>query len=162
MSNSYGFLKALFVIMVAVITVSVGLFVGQGVGRKEGVREVEAKLRPAIERVFPAPAPEIKVLSGIVKGVYGGTINLEIGDPDDYLPHADGSAPKRQVRYVGVTSATKIYLIDVQKIDRSGSITKTNLALSALRVGDGITVKSDKNIKDAKSFEVTEIEVVRY
>ena len=119
-------------------------------------------MRPAIEKVFPAPAPEIKTLSGVVKGVYGGTINLEIGDPDDYLPHADGSAPKREMRYVGVTSATKIYLVDMAKIDQSGGAAKTTVALSSLRVGDGITVKSSQNIKDAKSFDVTEIELVRY
>ena len=146
----------------AVVVIAVALFFGRMLGKKEGVSEVEATLKPAIEKVFPAPAPDIKIISGLIRGVYGGTINLEISDPNDYLPHANGSAPKKEIRYVAVNSATKISFANLSSVDRSGNIVRTSIALSVLKNGDAVTVKSATNIKDAEKFDATEIELVRY
>ncbi len=162
MDTSSRFLKIILWLVVAVVAIALALFFGRQIGKKEGVSEVEANLRPVLEKTFPTPAPEIHIMSGIVKAVYGGTINFEVSDPNDYIPHADGSAPRKEVRYVGVTSATKISLADLSKIDRSGNIVKTIIALSSLKNGDGVTIKSATNIKDAVKFDATEIELVKY
>lgn len=162
MGSSLKFARVLLGAALVVALLGVGLFFGRRLGEKTGELKAEAELMPVIEKVFPAPLAEIKILSGTVRGVYGGTINLEILDPNDYLPHADGSAPQKQIRYIGVTNVTKIALADIRKVDRGGKIVKTSIQLSDLRAGDMITAKSEENIKDAKSFEVTEIEVVRY
>jgi hypothetical protein len=133
-----------------------GFYLGQVNGKNKGSKEAENKLKPLIDLAFPKPPEEMKNINGVIKGVYGATIDLEINDLNDYLPHLDGSPQKKEIRYVYVTSNTKISLIDSM-----GNIQTKTLKTSDLKIGNAITVYSNENLRNAKKFDATEIQVIK-
>lgn len=156
------FLFVLLIILIAVTAVAFGFYLGQKKGTTTGAIETETKLQPLVDLAFPKPPDDIRNFSGMIKGIYGATINLEINSPEDYLPHVDGTPRKKETRFASLTSKTKIVLIDSAKLDAQGNPKITDLKLADLKAGDTITVRSEQNIKDAKKFDVTKIEMVRY
>jgi hypothetical protein len=119
-------------------------------------------LKSLVDIAFPPPPQEFYSLSGTVKGIYGATINLEIDDPDDYLPHPDGSPRRKQVRFANISSQTKYTLIDFSRLDKNGNPARSSLKLNDIKVGDVITVRSNENIRAAEKFDVTEVELFKY
>lgn len=113
-------------------------------------------------QLIPEPPKEVYKLSGTVRAVYGGTIDFEIEDPDDYLPHPDGTPRKKQVRFVFISSDTLIERTDYSHTTPQGLPTTTKLSSSDLKVGDVITVHSTHNIRDTKQFDATKIQVIDY
>jgi hypothetical protein len=159
--------KQVVTIAALVIMFAAGVFVGLGLGRRQGetlgAAAAEKKLQPLIDLAFPKPPAVIKSFGGTIKDIFGAKITLEIRDPDDYLPHLDGTQPKKELRSVLVASNTKITLVDYTKKDAQGnSPLQMALKLSDLKVGDQINVRSDQNIRDAKEFIATEIELIKY
>ncbi|MEK7630108.1 MAG: hypothetical protein AAB432_01855 [Patescibacteria group bacterium] len=148
--------KVLWVLVVVILIVA-GFYFGQSTG----VKKTEQKLEPIVNLAFPKPSSDIRNFSGTIKNVVGATINLEIRDPNDYLPHTDGTKPKTQIRFVNVTATTKILLIDATKRDKSGNPTITNLKLTDLKAGDWITARSNQNVSDAQKFDATEIDLLK-
>ncbi len=139
-----------------------GFYLGQVNGKNKGSKEAENKYKALIEKAYPAPkAEEIKYLSGIIKGIYGATIDLEINDPNDYIPHTDGTLPKKEIRYIYITSNTKISLLDYTKIDSSGNAQTKTLKSSDLKIGDSINAYSNINLLTEKKFDATEIQVIK-
>ncbi|MEK7113215.1 MAG: hypothetical protein AAB873_00125 [Patescibacteria group bacterium] len=145
---------SLFAVFI-VIALAVGFFAGQWQGKTEGEKIGSEKLQPLIDSVFPEPPANINVLTGIVKGISGATIALEINAIDDYLPHLDGSPRKMETRFATVTPSTKIVFTD------SETGNSRNVNLQDLKTGDVITVVSAENIRNAERFDATELRIVK-
>lgn len=154
--------KTTLTILIGVILLALILAIGFSLGKKQGANETKRNLTPLLNYAFPPPPAEIKTLSGKVTGLSGATIYLEVADPNDYLPHTDGTPRATETRYVGVTKDTAIRLLNYGRIDRQGLPQITALKLSDLKVGDAITVQSEENIKNAEKFDATEINLVKY
>lgn len=159
--------KKNLIIFVVLVLVAAGVLVGTLLGRRqgevEGASRVREELQPLIDRAFPPPPPEITSFGGTIREIYGAKITLEIVDPDDYLPHTDGTPQKKETRYVLVSTATKITLVDYTKRDAAGvSPLVKSLNFSDLKVGDIVNVRSSKNIRDLQEFDASEIKVIKY
>jgi hypothetical protein len=150
------------VIVIVIIAIVAAFYFGRSVEQKQKQEIIETKLQPLVDLTFPKPPSEIFALTGKVKSVFGATVELEVQDPDDYLPHTDGSPYKTQTRFANITSQTKITLVDLKKIDSQGNPLKTPIKLSDLKPGDVITVQSNQNIRNEKKFDVTAIELAKY
>ncbi len=150
--------KTLLISLLVVIVAIGAFFFGQKNGQQSAAPEV-AQLKAIVNDTYPAPI-ETKSLSGTIKSIAGARISLEITDPNDYLPHPDGSARKTETRLANVLSNTTYSLIDYNKIDKDGNFLITKISLADLKIGDQITTHSSTNIKDAKSFDVIAIEKV--
>ena len=144
-----------------VITVLVIIIVGLYLGQKDDGKEIKEEL-PLAELFYPKPPEILMSLSGTIMGIKGGLIALEITDPDDYLPHPDGSPQRKELRFVSLFSDTEVILIDYTNPQPDGSPAVTPLKLSDLREDDEIRVESKENIRDAKEFDAQKIEVIRY
>lgn len=153
----------LTIVLVALFIVAFGggYYFGNKSGLQTGRNEIRASLEPIIQTIYPKPPEDLRVLTGTVKGIYGGTLRLEIFNPDDYLPHADGSPRTTQLRNAITTAETKFVSIDYSKLDTRGNPKITSLAVSAMHVGMKVTVHADHNIRAAEQFDVTKVEVVK-
>lgn len=151
----------IFVLLVATSVFVLGFYMGQRKGIQTEKKEVTEKLQPLVDLAFPKPPEDIRSFAGKILAIYGATINLEIDAPDDYLPHTDGTKRRTEVRFASVTSNTKIIRIDAAKLDAQGNQIKTNIKFSDLKIGDYITARSDTNIRAARKFDVTQIEMVK-
>jgi nitrogen fixation-related uncharacterized protein len=148
-------LVLLIIIAVALAALVAGFLWGKDRGQTTG----EEQYRYLVDRAYPKPPPEMTSLSGTIKAIYGATIDLEIIDPDDYLPHPDGSPQKKEIRFVTITGSTNITLTDYTE---PGYLEAKPLTQSDIKVGDIIKVTSNKNIRDAEKFDAHAIEVIRY
>ncbi len=146
-----------FVAIVALVLVG-GFYYGNQKGRKEGTKATEEKLKPIIDLAYPQ-AEKIDNLTGIVKTVYGAEINFEITDLSDYLPHPDGSPQKKQMRAVSISRFTVLVAV---ALDKQGNPKSSPIKMSDIKIGDTITVWSDQNLKDAKKFDATRIELLKF
>ena len=156
--------KTVLILLVALLVVTgvaLGFYFGQNRGEQKTEETLET-LGALVNQVYPPPPEVMQAMGGTIKNIYGATINLEVLDLDDYLPHADGSPRAREFRFVSVSGATEIVLVDYTKPQQDGSPTITPLAFSDLKPGDEIKVMSKENIRDAKKFDVTRVEVIRY
>lgn len=153
-------------IALPLILLALGLVVGFAAGFYQGERQgattAENRLAPVIDLAFPKPSTEMFALTGAVKRVYGATIELEIDNPDDYLPHPDQSPRAKETRRANVTAATSYAIIDFSKFDATGNPVRTAFALADLKESDIVTVRSTENIRNAESFDVTAVERVTY
>lgn len=150
--------KSIVIAVVLVVIVGVGAYL---FGQQRSNQQAQ-NLQSIVDLAFPPPPQELYTLSGLVKGVYGATINIETDDVDDYLPHPDGSPPRKEVRFANVTAETTYTLVDFIRLDQSGNPTRTPLQLADVKEGDIVIVKSNSNIRSAQKFDVTAVEVVRY
>lgn len=148
--------KAFLIPLLVVILMLAAFFTGQQNSKKETAAEI-SQLKNIVEDVYPAPG-EIKSLNGKVKSIVGARISLEIADPNDYLPHTDGSARRTETRSANVLSNTTYSLVDYSKFDNEGNPAITEISLTDLKAGDQITVRSNANIKNAKSFDVISVD----
>lgn len=154
-------IKIIIGVAIVLLIFVFGFYLGQVNGKNKGVKEAENKFKPLIDLAFPKPPEVMNNINGTIKGIYGATIDLEIKDPNDYLPHLDGSTQKKEIRYVYITSNTKISLLDYTKIDSAGNAQTKTLKSSDLKIRDSITVYSNENLRDAKKFDATEIQVIK-
>ncbi|MDI6778895.1 MAG: hypothetical protein QME25_01685 [Bacteroidota bacterium] len=88
--------------------------------------QTKEDLKKLVDLAFPPPPAEIFSLSGVVKTIVGATIAMEVDDPEDYLPHPDGSPRRKQTRFASLLAETKITLIDTTQLDREGNPKVTN------------------------------------
>jgi len=147
-------------IIIALVLGIGGYLLGQQAGIKKSSEEIK-NLKSLVDLAFPPPPQEMLSLTGTVKGVYGATIQLEIDDPNDYLPRLDNSPRKKQTRNAITSNETSFTLIDYTKIDQEGNPTISQIKLSDIKTGDIITVRSNQNIRNAEKFDVTAVEVVK-
>ena len=152
----------IIVVLVAGASFSGGFYYGITQGEKRGQVIAESQYLPLIDYAFPKPPVDLRSLTGTVKNIYGAELSLEIRNPDDYLPHLDGTPYAMETRTASVSSETQIVRIDTTKIDENGNAEQTALLLSDLKEGDRVTVFTAHNIRDAQQFDVARIELVRY
>mgnify|MGYP001576434955 CR=1 FL=1 len=145
-----------------VIALVGGLAGGYYLGKQSSSESAKRDVRAILDLAFPPPPKEIKSVSGKIKNVQGSVIELEVDDPADYLPHADGSPRKKMTRRVTVGPATKLSAVDYSKFDKAGNPTVLNIAVTELRQGDAVTARADVNIRTTQSFTATKVELVRY
>ncbi|MFH1162038.1 MAG: hypothetical protein V1696_02050 [Candidatus Jorgensenbacteria bacterium] len=145
-----------------IVGFAIGFLVGNVKGKSDGAAAAEQRYSPIVDSLFPKPSAEIKDLSGTVKDIYGASIALEVYDPDDYLPHTDGSPRAKQIRTANVTGSTTYTIIDFGKLDREGNPARVNITFGDLKTGDTVTVHSNENIKSAQTFDITGVDLVRY
>lgn len=154
--------KTLTIASVAIIlalSIAVGFYFGNRRGNNEGKKSVEEKLSPLVNFAFPKPAEKITNLSGIVKEIFGAVINFEITDPNDYLPHLDGTPQKKELRSASVSRITELFL---KTLNKQGNPKTTPIKISDFKVGDTITVYSEQNLRDAKKFDAAKIELLKF
>lgn len=143
------------VVVAIALVFGIGYYVGtrgifSGTSNSEGTRCLSV-----INSVFPKPPDVIKNTSGVVKGIYGALLSVEMANPDDYIPHADGSPAQKVSVGLNVNSQTLI------RIAGSGGSITTPIKLSDIKVGDLIHFWSNSNIRGAKQVDVTLIQVAR-
>ncbi len=139
-----------------------GFFIGQSTGRTEGQKMGEAQYKSVVETIYPKPPEVLNSVTGKVTNIYGAAIEIEINNPEDYLPHTDGTPQTKQTRLVNTTPDTKYLFVDYTKFDKSGLPTQSNGAFSNIKAGDTITVESAANIITEQKFDATKVTLVKY
>ena len=147
-------MKKFLPVLLVVITVGGVYWFGTYQGKRAVQGEVD-RLAPLVDMAVPKPAEVITVTNGSVTAVYGATAVLEIRDPEDYLPHTDGTLPKTAVRYVTITPQTMVV------IQNSDGTTKPGTR-DDVKAGTSITVRTNANIRTAEQFDATEVYVANY
>jgi len=141
--------KLVPVIIIVALAAAYGIY---WYGTQKGEQKAD-ELTPLVEMAFPKPAEVINVINGTVTAVYGATLAIEIENPEDYLPHADGSLRATSTRQATMTPNTVITIDSV-----SGSAAGTS---ADIKVGSAITVRTDANIRTTDKFDAIEISVMQ-
>jgi hypothetical protein len=156
-------MKKTTIIIVCVAVVAIALiasfYFGNKKGKDEGIKATEGKLNPLINLAFPKPSEKITNLTGVIKAIYGATIDFEIADPEDYLPHTDGSSTKKEIRVISLSKTTELFSIT---LDKQGNPKTIPVKLSDLKTGDTITAYSNENIRNSKKFDAVRIELLKF
>lgn len=152
--------KTANILLVIIIAAAVGVG-GYFIGLNKGEERAEARLQSIIDTAYPEPAEVINKVGGKVIGIQGGTINIEITDPDDYLPHPDGTEQKKVTRFANVGGNTEIILVDYTNPQPNGKPAQTSISLSEIKKGDAIKITSKENIREEKSIDVTKVELIK-
>jgi hypothetical protein len=145
------------VTIVLVVAALAATYISQ---KGESEKKRAADIQQAIEkqaREYPIPAV-VKTVSGIVKGVYGATIHLEIDDPQDIIPHTDGTPRRKLLVFASLLSDTRVLLVDLKHLDARGNPNESALDVSGIREGDSITVTTNSNIVESQRFDVSRVE----
>ena len=150
------------IVPVAVVFLVIGIASGGYFGREAGVKKARNEYQALLDLAYPPPAGEIHRISGTVRAVVGGTIQLDANDPEDYLPHLDGSPRKMVAKNANVTAVTEYVLVDYSKPEANGDPSRVPFELSDLKDGDRIVVESDENLREQKSFETKLVQRVRF
>ncbi len=150
------------IVPVAVVFLIAGAALGGYFGREAGRNAARSEYKALLDLAYPPPAASIHRISGAVRTIAGGTIVLDVNDPEDYLPHVDNSPRKTLTKRANVTAATEYVLVDYSKPQANGDPSRVPFALSDLQIGDRVVVESDENIRETKSFRVKLVQRVRF
>ncbi|KKU14785.1 hypothetical protein A3I34_02240 [Candidatus Jorgensenbacteria bacterium RIFCSPLOWO2_02_FULL_45_12] len=149
-------------IAIGILIFAAGAVIGFWVGLESGKKMTNTKLQKIVDMMIPKPDAVMFSLTGTLKEIHGATLVVEVQNPDDYLPHTDDTAPTMEMRYASLTDSTKIFITDAAKFDTSGRPEISEVKSSDLKIGSIVTVRSDKNIRNKKNFDATQVEAVRY
>ena len=123
---------------------------------QKSVIKQENQYLAILNEMYPRPPEVITNISGTIKGVYGTILMVEINDPEDYIPHADGTQQKKMNVSVNVTNDTKITLV---RMDMGGEPKK--VALDAVKVGRVVGVWSNENIRTSQKVDATLVQIIQ-
>lgn len=146
----------LFVLVVVLVLVSL-------LAKKSPEREASRVLRDKVAREIAAgyeKTTDVRLISGTVLDIVGSSLRIETRDPNDYLPHADGSPVKTVVKFVTVTSQTQVKRIDETKLDASGGVISSLISIGNIHKGDVVTVVADHNVLNSPEFDAVEVRLV--
>lgn len=160
--KSLWFIIILLVVVIIAVAGAIGFIIGNQNGQVSGAQAVKQKYLPILNAAFPPPPSSLSSLTGTVKSVYGATITMEVKDPNDYLPHVDGSPVAVQTRTVSVSPSTKLVYMNYGQLKSNGEPTTSTFSLNDLRAGDIVTAKSSSNILNAQNFSATEVDLINY
>jgi len=155
-------LLVLWIVVALVVGCVGGYYLGNTIGFSNGKEAANTQLSGIVGLVFPKPAEEIHSVAGTITAISGATLTLEVNDPEDYLPHVDGTSQKTMMRYASLTGSAKIILVDSTKVDANGNTPTTELQPSDLKVGDNVMVQSNQNIRTESNFDVVQVQMVKY
>lgn len=118
-------------------------------------RVLPENAKELLDSVYSPVPDEIFALNGTIKAINGNEISLEIYDPRAQYPSEDR---KKELRTVVITGQTSIMEVNYGSFDvKTGAFATKTLAISDLKVGKSISVKSIQNIKEAQKFEAESI-----
>jgi len=143
-------------VSIIVASIIIGFIGGYFFGANKAEKAATQKFEPIINQVFPKPASDIRNASGVVKNIKGRIVEIEISDPNDYIPHADGS-PIKKIILNGITSnTTKVSIVEL-----SNGFKQNPAAISDLKIGDSIGFGTTENLQGKESVMIAYIEIVR-
>jgi hypothetical protein len=148
--------------VLVIILIVAGVWLGMELGKKQGKELADTKLKDVVDLAFPKPAEDIRMLNGVVKAVYGASVQFEMDSLEDYLPKTDGTAKTKEMRFAVVTSKTELVRYDMTKIGKDGNPPQTKITIGDLKPGTPITVRATENIRTAEKFETIRIETAVY
>ncbi len=146
----------LLVVAVAAVFFGAGYYVGSTGMWGKSPSATENQYRSIVNAVYPQPAQYIGNMSGTVKGVFGALLSVEVNDPEDYLPHTDGTPAKKMNVGVNITKDTSIVVVSM-----SAGGTQKQGAMSDIKVGNTVNFWSSQNIRGAKQVDATIVQVIR-
>lgn len=151
-------LPIIFFVVGLVIGFLIGYYL---VGRNVGFKGTSTQqLEDLVAISFPKPLEDLRTVIGPITKIEGNKIQIEIGDPEDYLPHTDGSPQRTISRVAVVNQSTEMYVIRPMKIDKNGNISRETLKLGDLKTGETVTVTASQNVRKASQFDAVLIEKV--
>lgn len=143
-------------VSIIVASIIIGFIGGYFLGMNRAEKAVTQKFEPIINQVFPKPASDIRNASGVVKTIKGRIVEIEISDPNDYIPHADGSPIKKIVLNGVINDATKVSIIEL-----SNGFKQKPAAIADLKIGDSVGFGTSENLQGKESVIIAYIEIVR-
>ncbi len=159
-------LTILSLILLVVVIFIVGFWAGNQIGMRtgtaEGVQTAEAQYKPLLNVAFPEPPAVLTQTRAKITGIEGSTFTISMDDPNDYLPHLDGSPKKQITKTVVINPGTQIIKLDYSKMDKSGMPLQSPLAISDLKTGDIVTVTTNSNIRTDNTFVANQITLAVY
>lgn len=144
-----------------VVGIAAGFLIGKQVYERSADREID-RLSAIVDYVYPKPSETITSVSGIVMGIHGSTITLEINALDDYLPILDERERRKETRYANFSSTTNFIETKVSERNELGLPPTSPITINEIEVGDVVRVVSEQNIRNLKEFEATRIELRTY
>ena len=149
-------MNRVLLVSIIIVSLAIGFLGGYLLGSDKGEKVATQKLEPVINQVFPKPANDIRNASGVVKNITGNNIEIEIPDPNDYIPHADGS-PIKRISLIGTADGTtKISIVVL-----SNGFSQSPATISDLKVGDSVGFGASENIRDKERVQLAYLEIVR-
>ncbi|MFA6365528.1 MAG: hypothetical protein WCW78_03985 [Candidatus Paceibacterota bacterium] len=144
-----------FVLAAATLVLGLGYYLGDKRGTENGSAEAEKKYAPIVDTAYPKPPDIIKDTTGVVKGIYGTILSVEVYDPSDYLPHTDGTPQKKMLIAANTTSQTKYTVLSIT--DSAPRPAK----FSDITVGDSVGIKSNGNMRGVTQFDAVLVELIK-
>lgn len=152
-------MKQTNIVLAIIVVVAVVFGLGYYVGAKKmftgGAPSAGERCLAIVDSVFPKPPDVIKNSSGIVKGVYGALLSVEMANPDDYIPHTDGTPAQTLSIGLNINSQTLV------RMAGAGGGAPITAKLSDIKVGDSVRFWSDSNIRGAKQVDATLVQITR-
>lgn len=153
------YMKQTNIVLAIVAGIAVVFGLGYYVGTKGilsgGSNSAGARCLAVIDSVFPKPPDIIKNASGVVKGVYGALLSVEMANPDDYIPHTDGTPAQTLSVGLNINSQTLV------RMANASGVAPVTAKLSDIKVGDTVRFWSDSNIRGAKQVDATLVQIIR-
>lgn len=153
-------LKGAFVLFLLVVVVIIISILSER-AKRGGVDQTQAERdREVILAGYSAPE-DVRLISGTVLGVAGGTVQLKGFDPADYLPHEDGTPRKEKTWFVTVTKDTKIIFFDPVNLKSDGSPTTRPAKIADIQNGMELSVITASNALTGIEVDAEEVRVLR-
>jgi len=154
-------MKKSIILLTLIAIIGIGLL-GFFAGKKLGREQTQEKFSAVLNMAYPAPPQNLTTTGGTITDIYGNRVTIDMIDPEDYLPHPDGSPHKKIEREVKVDNQTKIQKIDYSNPQPDGTPAKTELDITDLRKNQEITIYTKENLRPNKEVTATQIKLYKY
>jgi hypothetical protein len=147
-------------LILACLIFSLGFYAGKIKGKKMVDLELKEKAdsyKKIAETAYPEPPKEIFEIGGTVKEKGKNFLVITTIDPEDYMPHPDGSPYRTLDIKVNVGENTLLKFFDYSKLDANGNPIISQISIENIKLGERVLVKSKVNIKNAVEFTASEI-----
>lgn len=155
--------KTVYTIILVAAGLVVGLLIGFltfGTWANQKQDEQTKKLQDFVNVIVPKPPEVISNVVANIKKIDGNILELEINDPEDYIPHTDGTLQKKIMRTGTIDTTTEITIVNPIKIDAAGKISEKNATIADLKEGDQVTILTDKNIRTETTFPLISLKKI--
>ncbi len=155
--------KGAFLLFVLVIIVVIVSILSEKARRNNIDRQQEARNEQDRQEILAGytEPQDVRLISGTVLGVAGGTIQLKGFDPEDYLPHNDGAPRKEKTWFVTVTRDTKIVYFSELDLDANGLPRTSAAKISDIKSGMAVSVVTASNALTGIEVDAEEVRVLR-
>ncbi len=154
-------MKKSIILLTLIAIIGIGLL-GFFAGKKLGQEETREEFSAILNMAYPAPPQNLTTAGGTITDIYGNRVTIDMIDPEDYLPHPDGSPHKKIERELKIDNKTQITKLNYSDPQPDGTPTKTKLGIKDLRKNQEITVYTKENLRTNKKVTATEIKLFEY